>query len=361
MSAEAGEKTEQATPKKRDDARKKGTVAKSMDLNGSIVLIAGLGALFATGRATYERLQVSMRSIFAHISDPSIVNDHGMAALFGELGKAVGLSVAPIAAAGLVAGVLTSVAQVKWKPSAQIIKPDPKKLNPISGAKNLFGKRALFELVKNLLKVGVVGAVVAMILFPRISDVAALVGMPPAELMASLVHQVLVLALWATAAYLVIAAADYGYQVYETNKNLKMTKEEVKQEFKNQEQSAELKGAIKRKQMGAARARMMADVPEADVIVTNPTHYSVALKYSPDKSAPVVVAKGKDIIAFRIREIAAANGVPIVPDPPLARSLHASVEVGHMIPEEMFQAVASLLAYVYRTAGQRRQPSPLAA
>ncbi len=106
---------------------------------------------------------------------------------------------------------------------------------------------------------------------------------------------------------------------------------------------------------------MMADVPDADVIVTNPTHYSVALKYTPDKSAPVVVAKGKDIIAFRIREIAAANGVPIVPDPPLARSLHASVEVGHMIPEEMFQAVASLLAYVYRTAGQRRQPSPVAA
>lgn len=360
MSAEAGEKTEKATPKKRDDARKKGTVAKSTDLNGAIVLLAGIGALVATGRATFDRLQATMASFFHHISDPSIVTDQGMTALFGELGKAVGLSVAPIAAAGLAAGVITSVAQVKWKPSAQIIKPDPKKLNPISGAKNLFGKRALFETAKNILKVLVVGAVVAMILLPRITDVAALVGMPPSELMASLVHQVLVLALWAAAAYLVIAAADYGYQKYETEKQLKMTKEEVKQEFKNQEQSAELKGAIKRRQMGAARARMMADVPDADVIVTNPTHYSVALKYSPDKSAPVVVAKGKDIIAFKIREIAAANGVPIVPDPPLARSLHASVEVGHMIPEEMFQAVASLLAYVYRTAGQRRQ-SPIAA
>jgi flagellar biosynthetic protein FlhB len=362
MAQEAGEKTEKATPKKREDARKKGTVAKSMDLNGSIVLLAGIGAMFATGAATFSRLSASMESFFAHIADPSMVSDHGIGTLFAELGKTVGLSVLPIAAAGLLAGVLTSVAQVKWKPSAQILKPDPKKLNPISGAKNLFGKRALFETAKNILKVTVVGAVVALILFPKMTEISALVGMPPSELLGMLVKQVLVLALWACAAYLVIAAADFGYQKYETEKQLKMTKEEVKQEFKNMEQSAELKGAIKRKQMGAARARMMADVPEADVIVTNPTHYSVALKYSPDKSAPVVVAKGKDIIAFRIRELAAQSGVPIVPDPPLARSLHASVEVGHMIPEEMFQAVASLLAYVYRTAGQRRlASSPLAA
>lgn len=354
MSAEAGEKTEKATPKKREDARKKGTVAKSMDLNGSIVLLAGIGALVATGSATFNRLATAMKEMFVHISDPSMVSDHGIGTLFGELGKAVGLSVAPIAAAGLVAGVIVSVAQVKWKPSGQIIKPDIKKLNPISGAKNLFGKRALFELPKNILKVAVVGAVVALILLPSITDVASLVGMPPTELMAVLVKKILTLALWAAAAYLVIAGADYGYQKYETEKQLKMTKEEVKQEFKNMEQSAELKGAIKRRQMGAARARMMADVPDADVIVTNPTHYSVALKYSPDKSAPVVVAKGKDIIAFKIREIAASSGVPIVPDPPLARSLHASVEVGHMIPEDFFQAVASLLAYVYRTS--RRTP-----
>ncbi len=358
----ANDKTEKATPKKREDARKKGTVAKSMDLNGSIVLLAGIGALVATGPATFNRLATAMKEMFVHIADPSMVSDHGIGTLFGELGKAVGLSVLPIAAAGLVAGVIASVAQVKWKPSAQILKPEPKKLNPITGAKNLFGKRAIFETVKNILKVVVVGAVVALILLPSITEVASLVGMPPTELMAVLVKKILTLALWATAAYLVIAAADYGYQKYDTEKNLKMTKEEVKQEFKNMEQSAELKGAIKRRQMSAARARMMADVPDADVIVTNPTHYSVALKYSPDKPAPVVVAKGKDLIAFKIRELGAAHGVPVVPDPPLARSLHASVEVGHMIPEDFFQAVASLLAYVYRTAGQRqRTPSPLAA
>jgi flagellar biosynthetic protein FlhB len=365
MASEAGEKTEKPTDKKRADARKKGQVARSIDVNGSFVLLAGIAALAATAPATYARLEGSMRHAFTLIGDPSIVGRAGIGTLFSELAKTVGLAVLPVAATAMITGFLVSVAQVKWKPSAESIKPDPKKLNPISGAKNLFGKRLIFETFKNLLKVAVVAAVVIHALLPKVTEVSALMGMPPAVLLATLVSEILSLALWAGAAYVVIGAIDYGYQFYSTEKQLKMTKEEVKQEFKNMEQSAELKGAIKRRQMGAARARMMADVPDADVIVTNPTHYSVALKYSADKSAPVVVAKGKDIIAFRIREIAAASGVPIVPDPPLARSLHASVEVGHMIPEELFQAVASLLAYVYRTAGQRRRAaatsSPLAA
>jgi flagellar biosynthetic protein FlhB len=354
----AGERTEKATPKKRDDSRKKGQVAKSMDVNGAFVLLAGIGALVITAPMTFARLEGAMRHGFDLIADPSVVGVAGMSELFGTLGVTVGLAVAPIAAASVITGVCMSIMQVKWKPSSHAIKPDPKKLNPITGAKNLFGKRMLFETVKNLLKVGVIAAVVLLKLLPKITDVSSLMGLTPAVLLTTLAKEILSLALWAGAAYVVIAALDYAYQRYETEKQLKMTLEEVKQEFKNMEQSAELKGAIKRRQMSSARARMMADVPDADVIVTNPTHYSVALKYTPEKSAPIVVAKGKDIIAFRIREIAAASGVPIVPDPPLARSLHASVEVGHTIPEELFQAVASLLAYVYRTAGQRRLSSP---
>ena len=354
MSAGAGEKTEKATPKKREDARKKGQVARSMDLNGAVVLLAGLGALIASAPLVMSRLDEAMRKGFTLIATPSVVGHEGLGVLFGEIGVAVGLTVAPVALACVVAGVAVNVLQVKWKPSAQAIKPDPKKLNPISGAKNLFGKRALFETAKNVTKVSVVGAVVAFALVPHMDELAALVGLPPAQLFSELARQVLGIALKAVAAYLVIAVADYMWQHHSTEKQLKMTKEEVKQEFKNQELSAEVKGAMKRRQMSAARARMMADVPEADVVVTNPTHYSVALRYSPDKPAPVVVAKGKDLIAFRIREIARENGVPIVPDPPLARSLHASVEVGQTIPEELFQAVAQLLAFVYRTAGRRR-------
>jgi flagellar biosynthesis protein FlhB len=158
----------------------------------------------------------------------------------------------------------------------------------------------------------------------------------------------------AAAAYVVIAAADYGYQKYSTEKQLKMTKEEVKQEGKGQEASPEVRSARKRRQLEGARARMMQDVPDADVVVTNPTHYAVALKYDAEQAAPIVVAKGKDLIAAKIRRIATESGVPVVPDPPLARSLHASVEVGRMIPEELYQAVAQLLAFVYRTAATRR-------
>jgi flagellar biosynthetic protein FlhB len=354
MSQAAGEKTEEATPKKREDARKKGTVAKSMDVNGSVVLLASFAALVAAGPLIFATLQGAMRDGFMLISTPGVVEREGIGALFGELGRVVAIAVGPIAGAALLAGVVASALQVKWKPSAQAIKPDPKKLNPISGAKNIFGKRALFELAKNVTKVGVVGAVVAIAVLPKMPELAALVGMPPEALFGELCRQVLEMSLRACAAYVVIGAADYAYQRHSTNKQLKMTKEEVKQEFKNMEMSAEVRMARKRRQMEGARARMMADVPEADVVVTNPTHYAVALRYLPDRPAPVVVAKGKDLLAFKIRELAAANGVPVVPDPPLARSLHASVEVGHMIPEELYQTVAQLLAYVFRTAGRRR-------
>jgi flagellar biosynthetic protein FlhB len=353
----AGEKSEKATPKKRDDLRKKGTVAKSQDINGVAVLFAGLGVLAATAPMVLERMQDSMRHLLTLAGTPSIVSADGIGALFGELGIVLALAVGPVAAACLVAGFIANIAQVKWKPSAKAIRPTPGKLNPAKGAKNLFGKRALFETGKSILKVCVVGAVVYMVVTPKLDELAALVGMPPAALMVELAKQILSIGMRASLAYLFIAGADYAYQKYSTEKSMKMTKDEVKQEFKGQEASAEVRGARKRRQMEGARARMMADVPEADVVVVNPTHYAVALKYDPERSAPIVVAKGKDLIAAKIRRLAGEHGVPIVPDPPLARSLHASVEVGHMIPEELYQAVAQLLAFVYRTAGRRRQLS----
>jgi flagellar biosynthetic protein FlhB len=358
VSQAAGEKTEKATPKKRDEARKKGTVARSTDVNGAVVLLAGLGILAATAPIVMERMQESMRHLLQLTATPSVVSADGLTALFGELGIVMAVAAGPVAVACLIAGVSASVMQVKWKPSAKAIKPDPRKLNPLTGAKNIFGKRSLFETAKSIAKVGVIGAIVWMIVTPQFDELGALVGMPPALLVAELAQQIFAMALKAAAAYVVIAAADYAYQRYSTEKQLKMTKDEVKQEYKGQEGSAEVRGARKRRQMETARARMMADVPEADVVVTNPTHYAVALKYDADHAAPIVVAKGQDLIAAKIRRTATEAGVPIVPDPPLARSLHASVEVGRMIPEELYQAVAQLLAFVYRTAGRRRQLTP---
>ena len=349
----AGDKTEKATPKKRSEARKKGQVAKSHDLNGAVVMFAALFALSATAPHLVAVLQSSLRDAFALIATPDVVNGSGLGPLVSSQAKAASLAAAPVIFTCVAAAVLINVIQVGGKPHVQALKPDPKRLNPISGFKNIYGPNALFEGAKNVFKVAAVGAVTALGVLPKLDQFAALVGMPPAELMPTLAHMVLGIAQRAGIAYLLIGIVDYVYQRYRTEKSLKMDKQEVKEEHKSSELPAEVRGAIRRRQMQAARARMMADVPTADVVVTNPTHFAVALRYDAEKAAPEVVAKGSDLIAQKIRELAADSGVPVIADPPLARSLHGTVEVGHQIPEELYQAVAGLLAYVYRTARRR--------
>jgi flagellar biosynthetic protein FlhB len=349
----AGDKTEKATPKKRSEARKKGSVAKSHDLNGAIVMMAALFALSATAPHLVETLERCLRDAFLLVSTPDVVNHRGLGPLLTQQVRSAGLAAAPVIFTCVAAGVLVNVAQVGGKPHLQALKPDPKRLNPLSGFKNIYGPNALFEGAKNIVKVAAVGAVTALGVLPKLDELAALVGMPPAELMPVLAHTVLGIAQRAGAAYLLIGIVDYVYQRHRHEKSLKMDKQEVKEEHKSTELPAEVRGAIRRRQMQQARARMMADVPTADVVVTNPTHFAVALRYDPQKAAPEVVAKGADLLAKKIREIAADSGVPVIADPPLARSLHASVEVGHVIPEELYQAVAQLLAFVYRTARRR--------
>src|SRR3954447_9975112 len=347
------DKTEKATPKKREEARKKGSVARSPDLNGAIVMFAALFALSATGPHLIEVLETSMRDAFGLISSPDVVNHRGLGPLLSSQAKAAGLGAAPVIFTCVAAAVLVNVAQVGGKPHLGALKPDPKRLNPVSGFKNIYGPNALFEGAKNVVKVAAVGAVTALAVLPKLDELAALVGMPPSELLPTLAHTVLGIGQRAAMAYLLIGLVDYAYQRRRHEKSLKMDKQEVKEEHKSNELPPEVRGAIRRRQMQAARARMMADVPMADVVVTNPTHFAVALTYDPEKAAPEVVAKGADLIAKKIREIAAQSGVPVISDPPLARSLHASVEVGHIIPEELYQAVAQLLAFVYRTARRR--------
>jgi flagellar biosynthesis protein FlhB len=346
----ASDKTEKATPKKQEEARKKGQVAKSMDLNGAIVLLAALLALSAFAPKMYQRITQATREILAYVSQPEIVGREGVGKVLSEVASAWLLSIAPIAAACLVVGLLVSVAQVGLHPSPQALKPEFKKLNPLQGAKQIFGTHALFEGTKSIVKVVAVGAIALIAVLPKLEEIAALVGMPPAVLLPMIGKEVLSVCQRAAFAYLVIAIADVAYQRYRHNKGLKMDKQEVKDEYKQQSLPSEVKSMQRQRAMQFARARMMDAVPTADVVVTNPTHYAVALRYDPARPAPVVVAKGMDHLAFRIRDLAREHGVAIVPDPPLARSLHATVEVGHMIPEELFQAVAQLLAYVYRVA-----------
>jgi flagellar biosynthesis protein FlhB len=350
----AENKTEKATPKKRAEARKKGQVARSQDINGAVVMIASVLALSAFGPGMYQRMADATVGILDLIKEPSVVDRKGIGQLFMEIGGHVLGGIAPIVIVCAIAGVAANVFQVGFKPSFKAVTPDFKKLNPASGLKQLVSPNSAVEAVKSTLKVAAVGAIVALALFPKLDEMAALVGMPAQAFLPTLATLVMQIAQRAALAYLAIAAADFFWQRHRFEKGLKMDKEEVKQEFKQQELPSEIKGAQKKRAMELARARMMDAVPTADVVVTNPTHYSVALKYDSDNPAPIVVAKGTDHLALRIRRTAAEYGVEVVPDPPLARALYASVDVGRMIPEEMFAAVAQLLAYVYKVAGARR-------
>jgi flagellar biosynthesis protein FlhB len=193
-----------------------------------------------------------------------------------------------------------------------------------------------------------------MALIPQLTSLGASIDTPPAALGMLINSSIMGIAERAAIAYVLIGILDYSYQRYRHNKQLKMTKQEVKEEGRQQNAPPEVRAAIRRRQIQAARARMMAAIPQADVVVTNPTHFAVALSYDGSHPAPVVVAKGQDLVAKQIRRIAEENNVPIVPDPPLARSLHKSVEIGQMIPAELFAAVAQVLAFVYRMAGRRK-------
>jgi flagellar biosynthetic protein FlhB len=269
-------------------------------------------------------------------------------------GKATLLAVAPIALACMLAGIASSIGMVGFRPSGKALKPDFRRVNPLSGAKNLFGPNALVETAKSIAKVGVVAAIVAIALLPKLPEFGGMVGISPTDFGSILATDMGSLVKRAAFAYLFIGLADFAWQKRRTEKSMKMDKQEIRDEAKNANLPAEVRSMIRRRQMEASRKRMMANVPTADVVVTNPTHYSVALRYDTSRAdAPEVVAKGKGIIALRIRELAAEHGVPVIPDPPLARGLYASVEIGHLIPEEFFGAVAAVLAFVYRTAARR--------
>jgi flagellar biosynthetic protein FlhB len=349
----AGEKTEKATPKKREDSRKKGQVGRSADLQGAVVLMAGLLALSAFAPRMYQAVMEATRHSLALIATPAVIEAGTVGEVLVATSKSTLLAWLPIAVACTVAALLIGVVQVGPKPEPSLLKPQFKRLNPITGAKNLYGKHMVFESFKNVAKVAVVGAIAALAVFPKLAEFGSLVGMPPAALLVELASLCLAIAQRTAAAYLLIAFVDFGYQRWRVEKGMRMDMQEIKDESKQDSLPAEVKASQRRRAMMLANARMMEGVPTADVVVTNPTHYAVALRYDAGAPAPVVVAKGTDHLAFRIREKAREAGVAVVPDPPLARSLYASVEIGRMIPEELFHGVAQILAYVYRVANRR--------
>ncbi|HEX8753015.1 MAG TPA: EscU/YscU/HrcU family type III secretion system export apparatus switch protein [Solirubrobacterales bacterium] len=354
------DKTEKATPKRRAEARKKGQVARSADLCGAAVLLGSLAALSAFGPGIMDGLAGSMRGMLAATADPSKVSAQGIGPLMSAAGLAILAALAPVALACLFAGLGANVVQVGLRIAPEGLKPDPKRLNPVQGAKNVFGVNALVETLKSSGKVAVVGAIAALALLPNLQNLAALVGIQPPALGTEIAGGIAGIAWKAGAAYLLIAIGDFFWQRHRLDKQLRMHKEEVRREQKEESISPELRASQRRKAAQMSRGRMMAAVLGADVVVANPTHFAVALKYDGTRPAPVCVAKGKDLIALAIRRVAEENDVPVVENPPLARSLFDSVKLDAEIPEHLYRAIAELLAFVYRTA-RRRTPIARAA
>ena len=341
------ERTEEATPRRRQQARRKGTVAKSHDLTSAIVIFALIMALpplmSNLGRAMMLSFVESTQSL------PRTLDFNEVRGQVWHCLQAPLYAFLPLLFLLMGVGLTANFAQVGFVLSGEALTPNLNKLNPLNGFKRLFSTQATFEGIKATIKSFAFGYLAYTVVQARWDEIVSLSWTDTGASIAtvgSIMHQIF---MKVGVAWLVLAALDYFIQRKQVDKQLKMTKEEVKQEMKDQEQSVEVRTAMARARRRMGK-RMMAAVKTADVIITNPTHFSVAIKYEPGKMfAPQVVAKGQDLIALKIREIAKENRVPIVPNPPLARQLYKKCEIGDFVPRDLFQGVAEVLAFVYKT------------
>ena len=342
------EKTEAPTPKKRADTRKKGEVAKSRELPSVAVLVAGLASLAVFGSFMYSQIQKAMGNVLAAI--PSSAKAAGdLPELVSDMTAQFALMMAPQLAAVFLAALLSNIMQVGFMASGELIKPKLSKLDPLKGLGRLFSIQSVMELFKSVLKLVIVGVVAYFAIKSEMERVGMLADMELGAMVAYILLTTFKISLKCALAMIVLVAADYAFQKWQFEKRNKMTKKEIKDEFKNTEGDPIVKSRIKSIQMEMARKRMMQDVPKADVVITNPTHYAVALKYDGlSMNAPAVLAKGAGEIALKIKEIAAQHQIPVVENKTLARSLFALAEIGREIPAGSYQAVAEVLAVVYK-------------
>ncbi|MBM7571836.1 flagellar biosynthesis protein FlhB [Aquibacillus albus] len=344
----AGEKTEKATPKKRQDSRKKGQVAKSQDVNTALLLFFIFIFLVVFGGYIKSSMtQLYMKSFTEYIQWE--ITENTVHQVFVEASIEMSKAIVPIMGVAIIAGLASNFMQIGFLVSSEPLKVDLKKINPIQGAKRIFSARALVELVKSLLKIVVVGTITFSIIWIRKDDMIMLADKNVDGSLAFFGNTTIVMGLTAAIALLLLSVIDYSYQKYDFEKSIRMSKNDIKDEYKNIEGDPQIKSKIKEKQRQMAMRRMMSEIPEADVVITNPTHYAIAIKYDEKVAdAPYVVAKGVDYIAFKIREIAKANQIMLVENRTLARALYDKIEIGERVNEEFFQAVAEVLAYVYR-------------
>jgi flagellar biosynthetic protein FlhB len=344
----AGEKTEKATPKRRQEARKKGQVLKSTEVNSVIILFAAFMLLKLLLPVMLQQIETFIYNLWTTtlIDNITIVSITpiliSLIFLFFKL-------LLPFLLIIMVAGVMANLVQVGFLFTTETLQLKLSRLNPVEGFKRIFSKKAIAELLKSLGKIGLIGYIAYINIKNKVNSFPYLMDM---ELKAIIgfIGDILFTILWKVTLVLAfLALLDYLYQKYEYETNLKMSKQEIKDEYKNIEGDPQIKGKIKEKQRQMALNRMMQEVPKADVVITNPTHFAVALKYdAKNMDAPIVIAKGQDLVALRIKDIAQKTGVITVENKPLAQVLFHNVDINEQIPEDLFQAVAEILAFVYR-------------
>lgn len=362
-SESGADKTEDPTEKRKKDSREKGEIARSKELNTLAIMLAGSAGLLIFGGALAEDLMEVMRYNFS-ISRETLYNTDSMAAFLLHSGKIALIALQPVLITLLIAAIVGPIALGGWLFAAGSLAPKFSRMNPLAGLKRMFSAKALVELLKALAKFFIILIVALLVLKSDIDDLLR-IAHEPLEL--AVIHSLQVVgwsALWMACGLILIAAVDVPVQLWESHKKLLMTKQEVREEHKDQEGRPEVKQRIRQVQREMSQRRMMSAIPDADVIITNPTHYAVALKYDPEKGgAPMLLAKGSDFLALKIREIGAKHNILLLESPALARSIYHSTELEQEIPAGLYLAVAQVLAYVYQIrqhqAGKGKRPDPL--
>ena len=349
----AEERTEQATPRRRQEARERGQVARSREVTSVAVLLGGLVLLYFSTPLVYDGFSSLMRFAFGEALARPVTLASAGELLGSATLRAIGYS-APVAVGLVLVELLASYGQVGLMVTPQAIEPKLEHIDPMRGFQRMLSMRAVMQMVFSLLKLAIITGVFYLAIRNRVAEFFPLVDAGAGGVLAYLARTVALVGFQACAVLVVIAVADYGYQRWEHERGLRMTRQEMREEMKRLEGDPLVKSRIRQVQREVAHRRMMQDLPKADAVVTNPTHYAVALRYdAATMEAPTVVAKGRDHLAEKIKEIARFHGIPFVEDPFLARTLYRTVEVGRAIPYGLYQAVARVLAYIYQL--QRRQ------
>lgn len=348
----AGDKTEEPTAKKRSDARKKGQVGRSTELSTAFVLLAGFFIIRILWEHIYTSIATYTTYIFSHPNQP--VDTENILRIFIGIIELLAQTALPIMFGVMLVGLGINFFQVGLNFTTEPLGFKIDKLNPINGFGRIFSKRSLVELIKSLFKIAIIGFFLYNFLSDQLMAMPQFIYFDLPTSLAQVADLVFKMAFQVIGVIIVLGILDYGYQKWQTTQDLKMTKQEVKDEMKQTEGDPQIKGKIRQKQRQMAMNRMMQEVPKADVIITNPTHFAVALRYEKGMVAPEIIAKGQDLVAQKIKDIARENRVPIVENRPLARALYAATEVGDVVPGELYQAVAEVLAYVYRLKHRRR-------